>query len=235
MKIFAPFFATTVASALVAASLSSSNVRAYTPTTSNNELGRREMLRTFVGSSVTAAAFLTTVGVNPSAADAMEACKKGSKNCIRTTWTPPAGTSASDAASTLERIIKSYPQEGVQKIDAGGWTVVDDVFGPGKTASLEYKSGIGNFAKFFNGGKPFVDDLKLEIGSDGVVEVRSSSRVGDSDLGVNQMRLVRFRILRIDFCLATQGCVACLSFYKRSTLAESSTWCSKIERRPELR
>jgi hypothetical protein len=47
----------------------------------------------------------------------------------------------------------------------------------------------GNFAKFFNGGKPFVDDLVLEITDSGAVEVRSSSRVGDSDMGVNQNRL----------------------------------------------
>ena len=54
---------------------------------------------------------------------------------------------------------------------------------------VEYKSGIGNFAKYFNGGKPFVDDLKLEI-VDGAVQVRSSSRVGDSDFKVNQKRLL---------------------------------------------
>jgi len=183
MKISVPFFAI----------LAASTVQAYTPnpTTNNNEVGRREMLRNIVvGSSVTAAAFVSSVG-NVSPANAIEACPKGSNNCLTTTWTPPSGTSAADAASTLEKVIKSYPQEGQQKVDLGGYTVIEDSFGPGKTASLEYKSGLGNFAKFFNGGKPFVDDLKLEIGSDGVVNVRSSSRVGDSDLGVNQKRLVR--------------------------------------------
>ena len=33
-----------------------------------------------------------------------------------------------------------------------------------------------------------MDDLKLELG-DGVVQVKSASRVGDSDFGVNQKRL----------------------------------------------
>ena len=34
------------------------------------------------------------------------------------------------------------------------------------------------------GGKPFVDDLEVLVGGDSV-SVRSSSRIGDSDLGVN--------------------------------------------------
>ena len=55
-------------------------------------------------------------------------------------------------------------------------------------ARLEFKSGLGNFAKFFNGGKPFVDDLQLEVSSESVA-VKSASRVGDSDFGVNAKRL----------------------------------------------
>lgn len=51
---------------------------------------------------------------------------------------------------------------------------------------IEYmSSGKGNFAKFFNGGKPFVDDLNMDVEDNGVVTVRSQSRVGDSDFGVN--------------------------------------------------
>lgn len=68
--------------------------------------------------------------------------------------------------------------------------MTEDLASSGK-ADVEYKSGVGNFAKFLNGGKPFVDDLQLEI-KDGAVQVRSSSRVGDSDLGVNQKRLSFF-------------------------------------------
>jgi len=80
-------------------------------------------------------------------------------------------------------------QEGQNDVDKGGWTIVsEDLIGTGK-AAVEYKSGIGNFSKFLNGGKPFVDDLKVEIQDDGVVQVRSASRVGDSDFKVNQKRL----------------------------------------------
>ncbi|KAL3915289.1 MAG: hypothetical protein SGILL_005725 [Bacillariaceae sp.] len=146
---------------------------------------RRDAFRHVATAGAAAAFGLATSGP----ANALDACPKGSNNCLTTKWTPPSGTSASDSASALKKVIGAYPQEGQNKVDLGGWTIVDDSFAPGKTASIEYKSGIGNFAKFFNGGKPFVDDLKLEIGNDGAVSVFSSSRVGDSDLGVNQKRL----------------------------------------------
>lgn len=56
---------------------------------------------------------------------------------------------------------------------------------------MEYSSsGKGFFAKSFNGGKPFVDDLKVEVdGSGTVVQVKSQSRTGDSDFGVNAKRV----------------------------------------------
>jgi uncharacterized protein (DUF1499 family) len=54
---------------------------------------------------------------------------------------------------------------------------------------VEYRSsGKGFFAKNFNGGRPFVDDLNIEI-TDGKVQIRSQSRVGDSDFGVNKKRV----------------------------------------------
>lgn len=147
-------------------------------------VGRREMFKN-VASAGAAVAFVAAT----SPANAVDACPKGSKNCITTQWTPPAGTDAKAAAGTLEKIIASYPQEGQDKVDLGGWSLVDGSYAPGSTVSIEYKSGIGNFAKFFNGGKPFTDDLKLAIAADGAVSVKSASRVGDSDMGVNQKRL----------------------------------------------
>jgi hypothetical protein len=60
----------------------------------------------------------------------------------------------------------------------------------GGSIVLEYKSsGKGFFAKGFNGGKPFVDDLIVESSGNGTFEFRSSSRIGDSDFGVNSKRL----------------------------------------------
>ena len=151
---------------------------------SQHTVGRRAIFN-HVASTGAAVAFVAAA----SPANALDACPKGSKNCVTSKWTPPSGTDASAAVSTLKKVIESYPQEGQNKVDLGGWSAVDDSYGPGKTVSIEYTSGIGNFAKFLNGGKPFVDDLKLEIGQDGVVDVRSSSRIGESDLGVNQKRL----------------------------------------------
>ena len=45
-----------------------------------------------------------------------------------------------------------------------------------------------NLVKFFNNNKPFVDDLEFSVESAEVC-IRSSSRVGDSDFGVNAKRI----------------------------------------------
>jgi Protein of unknown function (DUF1499) len=145
-----------------------------------------------VAAVAAAALLVTTTAVSPAHA-ALDACPPGSSNCIRTTWTAPAGSTKSSISKTLTALLESYPQAGQADVDKGGWTMVsNDLSGATGTAVLEFKSGIGNFAKFFNGGKPFIDDVKLEIvdvSGGAVVDVRSSSRVGESDLGVNQKRL----------------------------------------------
>jgi hypothetical protein len=166
---------------LIVASLSVTDAYNIKP---QQSVGRREMFNK-VASTAAAVAFVAAA----SPANALDACPKKSKNCISTQWSPPAGTDAKTAVGTLQKVVEAYPQEGQNKVDLGGWSVVDGAYAPGNVVSIEYTSGVGQFAKFFNGGKPFVDDLKLEIGGDGAVDVRSSARVGDSDLGVNQKRL----------------------------------------------
>jgi hypothetical protein len=127
-------------------------------------------------------------------ANAIEKCPPNSKNCLRQTWTPPSGVSAADATTQLRDAINAYPQEGQEdgKVDGGGYTIISDTLGKDSSSGslqLEYRSsGKGTFAKMFNGGKPFVDDLVIES-SDGNFEFRSASRVGDSDFGVNGKRL----------------------------------------------
>ena len=124
----------------------------------------------------------------PSVANAIDACPKGSKNCLRQTWTPPSSTSGADAVSQLRDVLNAYPQEGQEdgKVDGGGYTIVSDSDGAFK---LEYRSsGKGFFAKSFNGGKPFIDDLVIEPNGSSF-EFRSASRLGDSDFGVNGKRL----------------------------------------------
>ena len=154
------------------------SVAAYAPT----PLTRRDVFQSLAASGAVAA-----ILSNPSIANSMESCPKGSKNCIRTEWIPPAGSSKGDAVAALKKALNSYPQEGQSDVDKGGWVIVEDF--SGGTGRVEFKSGIGNFAKFFNGGKPFVDDLKFDVADNGVVAVKSASRVGESDFGVNQKRL----------------------------------------------
>ncbi|GAX10242.1 hypothetical protein FisN_3Lh443 [Fistulifera solaris] len=131
----------------------------------------------------TAAFFLTP------AAHAIEACPKGSKNCIVTVWSPPEGTTKKNMALAIRSAIYGYPKNGQEKVDVGGYEIVQDDLETLGTARVEFKSGVGNFSKFLNGGKPFIDDLTFEINGDHV-EVRSASRMGDNDFDVNRKRLV---------------------------------------------
>ena len=122
----------------------------------------------------------------PSVANALEACPAKSQNCVRTTWTPPAGASKDAAIQDLKDVINAYPQEGQNKVDGGGWRIAEESLSADGTARVEYLSDPkGNFARFLNGGKSFVDDLKIEVASSGVTEIKSQSRIGESDLGVN--------------------------------------------------
>ena len=68
---------------------------------------RRELLKQ-VSFGAASVAFAST-------ANAIEACPKGSKNCIVTTWNPPAGTSQKDMALTIRAAINGYPKEGTCK------------------------------------------------------------------------------------------------------------------------
>uniref|UniRef100_A0A7S3NPV2 DUF1499 domain-containing protein n=1 Tax=Aureoumbra lagunensis TaxID=44058 RepID=A0A7S3NPV2_9STRA len=139
----------------------------------------------------------TVVASNqPVFAAEIAACKKGANNCWSTAsvdknkidaWTWPAGTSRTDAIKSLKKTVEAYPQEGQSGVDLGGWSYADGALDEGY-ARLEFKSGIGNFAKFFNNGKPFIDDLELAVGPDSV-SIKSASRVGDSDFNVNAKRL----------------------------------------------
>jgi len=102
--------------------------------------------------------------------------------------------------------LNSYPQKGQAGVDCNGWSIVNDTLdGDTTSIAVEYKSCVGPAALAINLGQPFIDDLKLEVknadavsssgGGSGsssgsiVVEVKSSSRIGSSDLFVNRKRL----------------------------------------------
>ena len=160
----------------------SGSASAYTaPSTSS----RREVFSNIAKGAVFGVAAVT---LTPSA-EALEACPPKANNCVRTKWTPPSGTSKEDSISALRDALNTYPQEGQNGVDGGGWSIAEDDLAGAGIARLEFKSsGKGNFAKFFNGGKPFIDDFKVEVEDSGVVQVKSQSRVGDSDFGVNGKR-----------------------------------------------
>merc|ERR1719343_774292 len=116
---------------------------------------------------------------NSQAATALTTCDPKANNCVFTTWTPPSGKSKSAAIEDIRDVINSYPQTGQAEVDGGGWKIAKDDLDKSGTATIEYSSsGKGFFAKAFNGGKPFVDDLNLEVDSKGLVQCKSQSRVG---------------------------------------------------------
>uniref|UniRef100_A0A7S4JSI4 DUF1499 domain-containing protein n=1 Tax=Odontella aurita TaxID=265563 RepID=A0A7S4JSI4_9STRA len=148
---------------------------------------RRGLLRNigaaFVGAS---SVYIASAGDE---ALALEACRANSRNCIRTVWKPPSGKSKSEAVKDIRDVIASYPQGGQSGVDCSGWLMAKDDLDEKASARVEYKSCIGPAAVSMNLGRPFTDDLKLEMGDDGTLEVRSNSRVGGSDFGVNKKRV----------------------------------------------
>lgn len=145
-----------------------------------------DMIKKMTGGGDVATAASEPSAGGSGSSSSLPRCPPGTQNCIRTAWTAPAGTR--NLGATVLEILSSYPQEGQSGVDKGGWTVAEGNLKSTGKARLEFKSGIGNFAKLFNGGKPFIDDLQIEIVKN-VVEIRSASRIGKSDLGVNKKRL----------------------------------------------
>lgn len=84
------------------------------------------------------------------------------------------------AIADLVSVLESYPQAGIPveggAIDAGGNKVVQN-------------DGKGYVRMEFVAKRGFVDDAEWYVGNDGKVIMRSASRLGDSDFGVNAARL----------------------------------------------
>ena len=135
------------------------------PTGSQPPSTRRALL-----SSTAAVAALALPGASFAA---VKPCKSGAQNCFSTAgpdknkisqWVWPSDMSRADATASLKTVLSAYPQAGQDGVDGGGWTLTTDTLADKGFAAFEFKSsGTGNMAKFFNGGKPFVDDLELDI------------------------------------------------------------------------
>jgi len=88
-------------------------------------------------------------------------------------WVPPAGDAA--PFKSLVATVKAY-KPGQGNVDGGGFQVVKE------TESYLY-------LQFEALKKGYIDDVEFAMGTDGMVQVRSSSRVGQTDFGVNALRL----------------------------------------------
>ena len=87
-------------------------------------------------------------------------------------WRPKAG---SDTMGELMAAVEEYPPFQA-RIDGGGFKII--------TARADYL-----YVQFESLRKGFIDDVEFAVSTDGSVQVRSSSRIGYLDLGVNAKRL----------------------------------------------
>ena len=110
----------------------------------------------------------------------LASCDEG-LNCFSTSgdeayllklWKPRAG---SNAMGELLETIKSYPP-GQAKVDKGGFSII--------SASTDYL-----YVQFESMKHGFIDDVEFAVTDNQEVQVRSSSRLGELDLGVNAKRL----------------------------------------------
>ena len=88
-------------------------------------------------------------------------------------WVPPAD--ATSPFKSLIQVVKAY-EPGQGNVDGGGFEVVKETDG--------YL-----YVQFEALKKGYIDDLEFAMKPDGKVEVRSGSRVGTTDFGVNAKRL----------------------------------------------
>ncbi len=175
--------------AIVAALCISAN--ALVPNVHTSPNSRREVL------GRAASSFLAPLVIGTLPANALEACKGNSHNCIRTKWVAPSSiTTPSEVAQTIRDVLNTYPQKGQAGVDCNGWRITKDALeSDAAIITLEFKSCVGPAALAINFGQPFIDDLKLEIGKDASsgnmkVNVLSKSRMGSTDVSVNRKRLI---------------------------------------------
>ena len=88
-------------------------------------------------------------------------------------WTPPADDNA--PFKSLVQAIKAY-QPGQGFVDGGGFKIVKET---DNYIYVQYEAL----------KKGYIDDAEWLLGKDGLVTLRSSSRVGSTDFGVNGKRL----------------------------------------------
>ena len=81
----------------------------------------------------------------------------------------------------LENTMAAYPQNGQNSIDGGGWKVAQRGISTDGVYYTRYEFTSLRFK--------YIDDLEIRVEKDGTVAVRSASREGGFDYGVNATRL----------------------------------------------
>lgn len=97
------------------------------------------------------------------------------------------GSAPNCASSELE----TQPEKRVQPLSATLTQARDAVIATGGTITSESDSYIS--ATYMSKLYKFVDDVELRDAGDGTVHIRSASRVGYSDRGVNKTRIALIR------------------------------------------
>ena len=108
--------------------------------------------------------------------------------------------STPNCVSSVETDDGHYTYPFALAIDAAdGWRRILETVAQLARTTVVRESGYYVHAESRSRFFGFVDDLELELDeSTGIVEVRSASRVGYSDLGVNRKRVERLRKALLD-------------------------------------
>jgi uncharacterized protein (DUF1499 family) len=116
-------------------------------------------------------------------------------------WVPPPNRSSAVAIlQDIESVINSYPQEGQNGVDKGGWRLADRQTNDAVSSvnQVVQSHGVTYLRyEFVSGRFGYVDDLEIRVvddkngSGDGVVEiaVRTASREGGYDFNVNAVRI----------------------------------------------
>lgn len=132
----------------------------------------------------------TDLGIRPGGV--LKPCVDGRPHCLSSTPDPILGDEEradwlvepfkydkplADALADVKATIAAYPS-GQRGVDGGGFEIMKE----GTTATMAYV-----YVQFEARRKGYIDDFEIAL-SDGIASVRTSSRIGYLDIGVNGKR-----------------------------------------------
>ena len=115
--------------------------------------------------------------------------------------------------------IRTYPQEGQNDVDRGGWIRAERITDGRRGTYLRYEFTSGKFQ--------YLDELELMVDARGKVSVRTASRSAGFDYKVNATRLLKDWIQR---ALQRQGWEVTFVYRRNHTFRDSDHLCKKMRR-----